>query len=130
MLNVLMNCGGITMDDLIPTLTSTFVTVLKIFIPVALVFFGMLDLGKAVIASDDKAMKENQSKLIKRFIYAVLVFLIVSLVQVIFGFVAKADESSENSTKVRSAVSCVSCFVNGPESDGCKGTKNVQGQVK
>lgn len=130
MLNVLMTCNGITIDDLIPSLTSTFVTVLKIFIPVALIFFGMLDLGKAVIAADDKAMKENQSKLIKRFIYAVLVFAIVSLVQVVFGFVAKADTESETGTS--NAMSCVSCFVNGPDSNGCatKSGSTVQGQVK
>lgn len=128
MLNMLVTCNGVVIDNLIPTLTSTFVTVLKIFIPVALIFFGMLDLGKAVIASDDKAMKENQSKLIKRFIYAVLVFVIFSLVQVVFGFVSTAD--SENETGSKGLMSCASCFINGPESDGCKGTKNVQGQVK
>lgn len=121
MLNVLMSCnnGAIVMDNLIPNLTSTLVTVVKIFIPIVLIFFGMIDLGKAVMGSDEKAMKESQSRLIKRFIYALLVFIIVSLVQVVFNFVAKAD--SENETGVGGAMSCVSCFVNGPESDGCVG---------
>lgn len=121
MLNVLagsITCGGMTMDALIPNLTSSFVTIIKIFIPVVLIFFGMLDLGKAVMGSDEKAMNESKSRLIKRFIYAVLVFLIVSLVQVVFNFVASADEESE--TGVSGAMSCVSCFVNGPESKGCK----------
>lgn len=120
MLNILagsITCGGITMDSLIPTLTSSFVTIIKIFIPIVLIFFGMLDLGKAVMGNDEKAMKESQSRLIKRFIYAILVFVIVSLVQVIFGFVASAD--SEGETGVNGAMSCVSCFVNGPESQGC-----------
>lgn len=123
MLNVLMSCnnGAIVMDDLIPNLTSSLVTIIKILIPVALIFFGMLDLGKAVMGSDEKAMKESQSRLIKRFMYAILVFLIVSLVQVIFGFVSNADSESE--TGVGGAMSCVSCFVNGPESDACQNNK-------
>ena len=120
MLNMLVTCGnGVVIDNLIPTLTSTFVTVLKIFIPVALIFFGMLDLGKAVIASDDKAMKENQSKLIKRFIYAVLVFLIVTLVQTVIGFISNSGASvSDDDVNVQA---CINCFVNGVSSAGaCK----------
>lgn len=128
MLNMLVTCNGVVIDNLIPTLTATFVTVLKIFIPVALIFFGMLDLGKAVIASDDKAMKENQSKLIKRFIYAVLVFVIFSLVQVVFGFVSKAD--SDNETGSKGVMTCACYFINGPENSMCSEKQTVQGQVK
>ena len=61
--------------------------VLQIGIPIILIVLGTLDLGKAVISSDDKAVKEAQSKLIKRCIYAILVFFIVTLVDLLFMMV-------------------------------------------
>ena len=44
-------------------------------------------MAKAVISSDDKAVKEAQSKLIKRCIYAILVFFIVTLINLLFTMV-------------------------------------------
>lgn len=114
MLNVLANatCGstGIEFDPLLPALTSNFITVIKILVPVMLIFFGMLDLAKAVIGSDEKAMKECQSRLIKRFIYAVLVFLVVTLVQVVFGFISTSSEDTDLGTT--EATNCIDCFIN------------------
>ena len=55
--------------------------------PILQIVLGTLDLGKAVISSDDKAVKEAQSKLIKRCIYAILVFFIVTLVNLLFTMV-------------------------------------------
>ena len=101
-------CGGYTFDAIIPNLVSALVNLIKIFIPIILIVFGMLDMGKAVLSNDEKTMKENQSKLIKRIIYAVIVFLVVSLVQIVFGVVGKADSDSGNT-----ATSCINCFVNG-----------------
>ena len=60
--------------------------VLQIGIPIILIVLGTLDLGKAVISSDDKAVKEAQGKLIKRCIYAILVFFIVTIVSTFCSF--------------------------------------------
>ena len=67
-----------------------------VIIPIALILFGVLDLGKAVIASDEKEIKEAQGKLIKRFIYAALVFLIVFLVSLLMNVVAKSSVGDTN----------------------------------
>ena len=61
--------------------------ILQIGIPIILIVLGTLDLAKAVISSDDKAVKEAQSKLIKRCIYAILVFFIVTLINLVFTMV-------------------------------------------
>lgn len=61
--------------------------ILQIGIPIILIVLGTLDLAKAVISSDDKAVKEAQSKLIKRCIYAILVFFIVTLINLLFTMV-------------------------------------------
>lgn len=110
MMNVLetVTCGGYTFEAIIPNLVHSAVTLIKIFIPIILIVFGMLDMGKAVLSNDEKVMKESQQRLIKRILYAVLVFLIVSLVQIVFGIVGKADSESGNT-----ATTCINCFVNG-----------------
>lgn len=69
-----------------------------ILIPIALILFGVFDLGKAVIASDEKEVKGAQSRLIKRVIYAIVVFLVPQLVSLIMGIVSigVTDESTES----------------------------------
>ena len=60
-------------------------------IPILLIIFGMLDLGKAVIASKEEEMKKTQGMLIRRFIYAVAVFLVVTLVTLVMNIVGDAQ---------------------------------------
>ena len=71
------------------------VKILMIAIPIGLIVFGTIDLGKAVIASDEKEVKQAQSRLIKRFIYAALVFFIPMLVGVIMNLVADNVEDDD-----------------------------------
>lgn len=107
MLNVLQNvtCGGVenfAIDASLPSLVRTGVMIIKIFVPIILIIYGMLDMGRAVMAGDEKAMKEHQGKLVKRLIYAVVIFLVISIVQVVIRFAAGDDNSN--------IVDCISCF--------------------
>ena len=73
----------------------------KIFqwgIPIALILYGTIDLGKAVIASDEKEIKSAQSRLIKRFIYAALVFLVVVLVEAFMNLVSSGDSDDSDTS--------------------------------
>lgn len=68
--------------------------VVKLFqfgIPILLIVFGLIDLGKAVIAGKEDEMKKAQGTLIKRFIYAVAAFLIVTLVTFAMGLVGSTE---------------------------------------
>ncbi len=107
MLNVLemVRCVGIenSFDEIIPQTISTVVTIIKIGVPVLLVIFGMLDLGKAVMSNDEKEMKGAQTKLIKRVLYAVLIFFIFAIVQWVFGIL---DDNAKGEK------SCLNCFIN------------------
>lgn len=106
----MLECG-IAVDPIIPGITSTVVTVIKWAIPVILIILGLLDMAKAVIANEEKEMKEAQKMLIKRIIYAVVAFLVVALVQVVFGLLAKASSDSVNNN-ANDASSCINCFIN------------------
>ena len=62
-------------------------------IPIILILFGMIDLGKAVMASKEDEMKAAQKLLIRRAIYAVAVFLIVQIVLLVMGLINQGSES-------------------------------------
>lgn len=102
-------CGGgiLTMDRIIPDMTSLIVTLIKIGIPVLLIVFGMLDLGKAVMAQKEDEIKKSQQMFLKRILSAALVFFVVVIVQLVFNLVAKDQNVWD----------CVSCFVSGVAED-------------
>lgn len=75
---------------------------LQIAIPVIIVLLATIDLGKAVMAGEDKKIKEAQGMLIKRLIYGVAIFFVVAIVQVVFGLVDDADTSK----------ACFTCIAN------------------
>lgn len=107
-------CGGL--DFNIPTMvadvTSTVYFAVKVFIPIVLIFFGMLDMGKAVIQQKEDEIKKSEMLFVKRIIAAILVFLVASIVQIIFGFLGNKSEGNQDIT------GCIDCFLSGP--DHCK----------
>ncbi len=60
---------------------------IQIAIPIGLILYGTIDLGKAVIAGDEKEIQSNQKVLFKRVIAAVLVFFVVAIVTFAMGLV-------------------------------------------
>jgi hypothetical protein len=74
-------------NDLAPAIRLVkifLIPVIQIGIPIFLIVMGMLDLGKAVIASKEEEMKKAQSMFIKRCIYGLAVFFVVSIVVLVF----------------------------------------------
>ena len=64
-----------------------FLTLVQIAIPIMLLLFGTIDLGKAVMAGDEKEIKSATKVLTKRAIVAVVVFLLIFIVQLVTGYV-------------------------------------------
>jgi hypothetical protein len=64
---------------------------IKIFIPILLIVMGSLDLGKAVVAGDEKEVKAAQGMLVKRALYAVAVFFVATIVPMLIGLVADPE---------------------------------------
>lgn len=73
------------------TLLKNVVKLLQWGIPMILILFGMMDLGKAVMAGKEDEMKKAQNTLIKRVIYAIAVFLVVTIVTFAMGLVGSKD---------------------------------------
>ena len=66
---------------------KTVLRILQIGIPIALLIFGTIDLGKAVMAGDEKEIKTATNLLLKRIIAALAVFLLFLVVSVVTGWV-------------------------------------------
>lgn len=84
------------------------VTVIKIVIPLALIILGMVDLGKAVVSSDDKAISKSVGALIKRFIAAVVMFFIPTIVSALFNAIDLMNDADEADYNI-----CVQCVTGG-----------------
>ncbi len=59
----------------------------KIIAPILVILFGALDFGKAVIASDQDALKKAQSNFVKRCIAAVALFFLPMLINLILEII-------------------------------------------
>ena len=69
------------------------VTIIKIVIPLLLIIFGMLDVGKAVIASKPDEVTKSLKAFAMRCIAAILIFFIPSIVGVLLDAVYKTGET-------------------------------------
>lgn len=83
-------CTPAELGTLVSVLKSVLV-IIQIAIPIGLIIFGTIDLGKAVIASDEKKIAENQKVLLKRVIAAILVFLVATIVSFAMGFIGNTS---------------------------------------
>ena len=61
-----------------------------------LIVMGIVDLGKAVLSSDDKEIKGATSKLVKRAIAAVAVFFVPLIVNLLIGLTGKGNAACWN----------------------------------
>ena len=114
-----VTCGGLngtTFSSQIPSMVHLIIVLIQIAVPVLLIIFGMLDLGKAVMAQKEDEIKKAQGVFVKRLIAAALVFFVVMIVQVVTKLVAGNDKEN--------IWDCVDCFISGPsetaKGDNCR----------
>ena len=119
-LDELYKCGnlGFEFSGTFPYLVSTAILIIKIVVPILLIIFGMLDLGKAVVASKEDEIKKGQQTFLKRVVSAVIVFFVIQIVQLLVSFISNSDQNVSR---------CFNCFVNGKIDDNaCISTsKNI-----
>ena len=88
-------------DDLAPIfrfLKHGVYPIIQIGIPIILIVMGSIDLGKAVLSSDDKEIKSATSKLVKRAIAAVAVFFVATIVSLLMGMFAGTGAKDSDAT--------------------------------
>ena len=95
-----------TLAPLLRLIKDGIIPLIQIGIPIILIILGMLDLGKAVVASKEDEIKNAQKMLIKRAIYAVAIFFVVLIVQLVFGLLDTTGDKDIEET----STSWVECW--------------------
>jgi hypothetical protein len=85
MLTLAIDCTQGNLKTII-TLLKLLLQLLQIVVPIGLIIMGTLDFGRAVIASDEGAIKKSQKRFINRCLAAVLVFLVAAIVNFAMAF--------------------------------------------
>lgn len=80
--------GGTGVPDKIADLIRLAIRLFQIVVPILLILWGMLDLGKAVIAQKEDEIKKGQKTLIQRVVAAVLVFFVITITTLVINLVA------------------------------------------
>ncbi len=89
-------------EDLMPIIRFIKLGVLPIIqigIPIILIVMGTIDLGKAVLSSDDKEIKASTTRLLKRAIAAVAVFFVATIVTLVMGLFGRSGNDKIEGTK-------------------------------
>lgn len=74
------------------------IDIVKIIIPIALIVLGIIDFSKSVTSSDEKIQKKTTHLFLKRLLYAILVFLVPWIVEVLMVTIGNAFGEEVNFT--------------------------------
>lgn len=81
---------------------------IQVVVPILLILFGMIELGKAVTSQKEDEIKKAQSSFLHKLVLAVIVFLVFTIVQFVFNF-ASGDLGDEGQT----VWSCINSLIKG-----------------
>ena len=110
-------CGGIAVPDSLFNLVATIIRIIKIVVPILLIIWGMLDFAKSVVAKKEEDIKKYQKAFISRLISAVLVFLVITIVQLLVNLLAGVEQESGEGEQTADIWDCSKTFINGVETD-------------
>ena len=98
-INAIPSCW--CMPAAVADITSFIYGFLRICGPVLLIILGGIDLGKAIVATDESGIKKAKKKLINKFVSAASIFLVLSIIQMIVNITGgenygNLDSSNKN----------------------------------
>lgn len=101
-------CNSTYLPKSLVILSRNLMNLVQVIVPVIIIITGMIDLLKAVMASDEKKMSEAGPKLIKKIIVGIFIFLVFVIVKVVFSnFLGSSNKSLQ----------CASYFLSGAADD-------------
>ena len=94
-------------------LVGRILTIFKIVIPLLVIIFGMIDLGKAVVASKDDEIKKAAKSLGMRALAGILIFFVPTIVAFVFNMVDSFSEDTDYDVCATCITKPNDCNVNG-----------------
>lgn len=103
-----MEILAITCNQIAPVMrvVGYLINLLKIAIPIVLIVMVIVDLVKATVANDEKQMNNAKNAAGKRVIYALVIFLVPTVVSLLF----KTLGNNIGGTELTGATEWISCF--------------------
>lgn len=89
--NVESACYGF--DFIVRIIKDGIFPIVQVVIPIILIVLCTFDLGRAVIGSDDKENKKILKRIVRRLVFAILIFFIVTVINLIFTMVGNITEN-------------------------------------
>ena len=89
--NIDSACYGF--DAIVRVIKEGVFPIIQIALPIILIVLCTFDLGRAVISSDDKKNKELLKRIVKRLVFALLIFFFVTVVNLVFSMVGSITEN-------------------------------------
>lgn len=86
---------------------GTILFIFKILIPVLLIIWGSLDLGKAVVAQNEDEIKKATGILVKRVVFAIIIFFIPNIISLVFNLVGSFKNDADIQAEYRVCSSCI-----------------------
>ena len=100
LVNVLDVCVNVIGEKGIPTNLANMIhyvyLAIQVVVPILLIIFGMIELAKALTASKEEEIKKAQGSFLKKLVLAVIIFLVFTVVQLIFNFAAGDDVGADS----------------------------------
>ena len=93
------------------------IMIIKILVPIILIVLGSIDLGKASLSGDDKALKEAIVIFCKRVLIGLIIFFIPTILDFFLGLIEGATDVSSKYQ------GCTDCILNPTNSSKCSPKK-------
>lgn len=91
--NIESNCYGF--DSLVRVIRDGIFPIIQIAIPIILLVLCTFDLGRAVIGSDDKENKKILKRIVRRLVYAILIFFFITVINLVFTMVGSITDNED-----------------------------------
>ena len=101
------NCGGL---GNIIALVKHVISIALVLIGVFLIVLIIIDIAKSIIASDEKEVKGYQKTAIRRVIYFVIIFFVVTIVKLVFSLVGNYGDDIDGAGNT--TINWVECWDN------------------
>jgi len=103
---ILANCPSDIVDIL--SIIKLIIKGICWVVPIILIILLTVDVAKIVTAGnlDDKMKKEVGNKIISRLIYAIVIFLIPTIVSLLFRIIGSTSVIKDNENKNANAIGC------------------------
>lgn len=95
------------------------ILIIKILVPIVLIVLGSIDLGKATLSNDDKAIKDSSVQFGKRILIGLVIFFIPTILDFFLSLINGVNETTSKFE------GCTNCILNPNNSSKCSPKKLI-----